>query len=298
MKICGKDITVRGRLVRLAALEAEGYDFLDDPRAALEAARRSGPRVDLLTFTQRLSEPSPAHRYPLEWDNVAALPVSTFDHWWARQVNDKTRNMVRRAAKKGVTVREVPFDDALVRGISAIYNESPTRQGKRFWHYGKDLDTVRRENETFLDRSVFLGAFLGDSLVGFAKLVYDDRRTQAGLMKIQSMIQHRDSAPTNALIAQAVRACADRAIPHLWYASFSYGRKQQDSLSQFKQHNGFRRVDVPRYYVPVTFVGSVAFRLGLHHRLADHIPERVLAPLRKARALWHVSRLQVAKRPL
>lgn len=298
MKICGKDIAVRGRFIRLAGLEAEGYDFLDDPAAALEAARRSGVRVDLLTFTQRLADASPKYRYPLEWDNVAALPVSTFDHWWSRQINDKTRNMVRRSAKKGITVREVPFDDVLVHSISAIYNESPMRQGKRFWHYGKDLDTVRRENETFLDRSVFLAAVLGESVIGFAKLVCDETRSQAGLMKIQSMIQHRDSAPTNALVAQAVRSCAERGIPHLWYASFSYGRKQQDSLSQFKQHNGFRRVEVPRYYVPVTVAGRVALRLGLHHRLVDHIPERVLAPLRKARGLWHLGRLQVAKRPL
>ena len=103
----------------------------------LNALRQSGTRVDLLTFTQQLPDVTPLYAYPLEWDNLAALPVSTFDHWWTRQINGKTRNMVRRA-EKGLIVREVPFDDSLVRGIREIYNECPIRQGRPFWHYGKD----------------------------------------------------------------------------------------------------------------------------------------------------------------
>jgi len=231
----------------------------------------------------------------MEWDNLAVLAVSTFDHWWTRQINDKTRNMVRRAENKGVAVREVLFDDALVQGISAIYNESPIRQGKPFWHYGKDLETVRMENATFLDRSAFLGAFLGDSLIGFAKLVSSEDQGQAALMQILSMIHHRDKAPTNALIAQVVRDCAARGIPYLVYSKFSYGKKQRDPLSDFKHHNGFQRIELPRYYIPLTRTGWVALRLSLHHRLADHIPEPVLIQLRKLRSLWHRRRLQVAR---
>src|SRR5207244_9410255 len=121
----------------------------------------------------------PKYTYPMEWDNVAALPVSSFDHWWTRQINDKTRNMVRRAGKKGVTVREVPFDDALARGIWEIYNESPVRQGKPFPHFGKDIETVGTMSGTFPDQSVFIGAFLGGHLIGFAKLVSDTLQGQA-----------------------------------------------------------------------------------------------------------------------
>ena len=295
MKACGKDIRVHGELIRIARLEAEGYEFLENPEAALDDLRESGIRIDLFTFIQKLPHTSPQHSYPMEWDNLAALPVSTFDHWWTRQINDKTRNMVRRAENKGVAVREVLFDDALVQGISAIYNESPIRQGKPFWHYGKDLETVRMENATFLDRSAFLGAFLGDSLIGFAKLVSSEDQGQAALMQILSMIHHRDKAPTNALIAQVVRYCAARGIPYLVYSKFSYGKKQRDPLSDFKHHNGFQRIELPRYYIPLTRTGWVALRLSLHHRLADHIPEPVLIQLRKLRSLWHRRRLQVAR---
>jgi hypothetical protein len=292
MNVCGKDIKVQGRLIRVAGLDADMYEFLEDPEAALDALRKCGVRIDLFTFMQRLPETSPKYRYPMEWDNLAALPVSTFDHWWTRQVNDKTRNMVRRAEKKGVSIREVPFDDNLVQGISAIYNECPIRQGKPFAHYRKDIETVRKEAGTFLDRSIFIGAFLGERLIGFVKLLSDETRTQAGLLHIVSMIEHRDKAPTNALVAQAVRSCAARQIPNLVYSRFSDGNKQRDSLMDFKEHNGFKRVDLPRYYVPLTVIGRVALRLGLHKRLADHVPEPVLVGLRELRNVWYKRKLQ------
>ena len=167
----------------------------------------------------------------MEWDNFAALPVQTFEHWWSSQIDNKTRNMVRKSQKKGLVVKEVTFDHALVAGIQEIYNETPVRQGKQFWHYGKDVDTVRRENATFLDQSIFIGAFLDKRLVGFVKLVIDKCGGQAGMMQILSMTAYRDVAPTNALIAQVVRSCADRKIPYVRYATFSYGESITTALS-------------------------------------------------------------------
>jgi hypothetical protein len=142
-------------------------------------------------------------------------------------------------------------------------------------------------NATFMDQSIFIGAFLQDTMIGFVKLVSDEERRQAGLMQIVAMIQHRDKAPTNALIAQAVRSCAERKIPHLWYANFSYGKKQRDSLADFKKNNGFQRVDVPRYYLPLTVVGRLALRLDLQRGINDRIPEPVASTYRRIRGLWY-----------
>ena len=287
MVVDRREIRVDGRLVRVARLSAEQFDTLPDPDATIGALRASQERVDLFTFVQRLSQGSPQFSHPMEWDNLAAMNVTTFEDWWNRQIDRKTRNMVRRAEKAGVTVREVPFDDALIGGIVAIYNESPVRQGKAFWHFGKPADLVCRENATFLDRSVFIGAFLGNELIGFAKIVSDESRGQAGLMQIVAMIQHRDKSPANALIAQAVRSCAERGIPHLFYSKFSFGRRQRDSLSDFKERNGFRRVDLPRYYVSLTATGRVALRLGLHRdKLIDYVPDQLQGPLRVLRQMW------------
>jgi hypothetical protein len=293
MNVCGKEIRIRGRLVRIAGLTAEGYEFVDDPAAAIADLRAQRGRIDLFTFAQELPDAAPKYDYRLEWDNVAAIPISTFEHWHARQIKDKARNAIRRADKSGLVVREVPFDDALVRGIRAIYDETPMRQGRRFAHYGKSLDVVRRENATFVDRSVFLGAFVGDDLVGFAKLV--KARHQAGLMQILSMISHRDKAPTNALIARAVRVCQAHAVPYLVYGRFTYGRKGADALTDFKRHNGFERFEVPRYYVPLTPIGRIALRTGLHHGLGAYVPQAVIDRLRKMRARWWARRLSIAK---
>ncbi len=292
MKICGNEINVQGRLIRIARLDADKYQFLDDPEPVLDGLRKSGIRIDLFTFMQKITETSPKYRYPMEWDNLAALPVSTFDHWWTEQIGFKARNKAKQAEKKGVTLREVPFDDALVQGIWEIYNECPVRQGKPFVHYGKDIETVRKEEATFLNSSIFIGAFLGGKLIGFVKLVSDQTRTQAGLMNIVSMIQHRDKAPTNALIAHAVRSCAERGIPYLVYSNFAYGKKQRDSLSDFKERNGFQRIDLPRYYIPLTRIGRAAFHLGLNKKFVDHVPEPVLARLRALRKAWYNRELQ------
>jgi hypothetical protein len=287
MTVCHQDIKIEGRLVRVARLELDKTEFLDDPVAMLEALRESRIRIDLFTFLQQIPEATPKYAYPMEWDNLAVLSVSTFEHWWNHQIRSFPRNRARQAEKKGVTLREVPFDDALVRGIWEIYNENPLRQGKPFTHYGKDIETVRKHAGTFLDRSIFIGAFTGDHLIGFIKLMTNRARTLANLVHIVSMIQHKDKAPTNALIAQAVRSCAERGIVHLVYQNFAYGRKEGDSLSHFKEINGFQRVDLPRYYVPLTGIGRAAFSLGLHHRFADRVPSPVLARLLELRSAWY-----------
>ena len=292
INVCGKQIKVQGRAVRIGRLDADKYQFLDDPEAMLAGLKESGKRIDLFTFMQRLPESTPKYQYPMEMDNLAAIPVSTFDQWWNHQIGFKARNKAKQAEKKGVTVREVRFDDVLVKGIWEIYNECPFRQGKPFGHYGKNLETVHKEEATYLDSSIFLGAFLGEEMIGFVKMVHDETRTQAGLMNIVSMIKQRDKAPTNALVAHAVRACADRKISYLVYSNFAYGKKQKDSLSDFKERNGFQKMDLPRYYVPLTPLGRLALRLGLHKRLTDRLPESVAAKLREYRNAWYNRKLQ------
>lgn len=287
MRICGKEIKVSGRLVRIARLDGDKFEFPDDPEALLTELRRCGRRVDLFTFLQRLPDAAPKYNYPMELDNLAVVPVSTFDHWWNKQIRSYPRNRARQAEKRGVVLREVPFGEPLLQGICGIYNETPVRQGKRFAHYGMNLERARQYAGTFLDRSVFIGAFLGETMIGFGKLVIDESRTQACVIHILSMVEHKDKAPTNALIALAVRACADRGIPYLVYEHFTYGKKQGDSLSHFKEVNGFQRMEVPRYYVPLTGIGRAAFHFGLHRRLVDHIPESLASAIRSFRATFY-----------
>ena len=294
MKIENIEIKTTGRFLRIARLDADKYQFLDDPKPILDALKKSRKRVDLFTFVQKLPDTTPKFTYPMEWDNFAAIHISTFNDWWTKQIGFKARNKAKQAEKKGVVIREVPFSEELVGEIWEIYNECPVRQGRKFPHYGKSLETVYREEATYLDSSIFIGAFWENKLIGFIKLVSNQTHTQAGLMNIVSLIQHRDKAPTNALVAQAVRACADRGIAYLAYSGFSYGKKLRDSLSDFKERNGFQRIEVPRYYVPLTPLGRLALRFGLHHRLLDHLPESAAAKLREFRETYYNRKLQAA----
>ncbi len=209
MKVCGKDIRIQGQLVRIARPDGDKYTFPDDPEIFIESLRKCKARIDIVTFLQRLPETSPKYPYPMEMDNLAVLSVSTFDNWWNNQIRSYPRNRARQAEKRGVVLREVPFGEELIKGICGIYNETPVRQGKRFPHYGMTFEQAREYAGTFLERSIYIGAFVGETMIGFIKLVVDESRTQACLVHILSMVQHKDKAPTNALIAQAVRSCPE-----------------------------------------------------------------------------------------
>lgn len=287
VNLCSTEIKIQGSLCRIAHIDGDGYKFLDDPEPFLVELRGSKTRGDLFTFMQKLPDTYPKYSYPMEWDNMAVLPVSTFDHWWTKQIGFKARNKAKQAEKKGIVVQEVPFDDVLVRGIWEIYNECPVRQERLFPHYGKSIDVVREVSATFPETSIFIGAFDAERLVGFIKLTADDTWTQAGIMHIVSLLEYRDKSPTNALIRQAVQSCADRGISHLVYSKFAYGKKLRSSLSDFKERNGFQRIDIPRYYAPLTRWGSLALAMGLHQRLSERVPETVAAKLRELRSAWY-----------
>jgi hypothetical protein len=291
LEIYGKQGRVEGKLIRVLRLDAEGFDYIDDPVEALRAIRAKKTSADLFTFIQRPTETAPKYGLYRESDNLACLAITSYDQWLSQQVDFRVRNKVRKSAKAGVAVREVEFDEAFVQGISTIYNESPVRQGKPFWHYQKDINEVRRMNATYLERSIFIGAFFDNALIGFVKMVTSEDRTLAGFMQIVSLIAQRDKAPTNALMSQAVKSCADRGIKHLLYANFTYGNKQEDGLAEFKRNNGFEKVEVPRYYVPLSIRGRIALRFGLHHDAKTWIPESVAAPYRRLRSAWYDRKL-------
>ena len=101
MVVCDKEIKIQGTFVRIARIDGDKYKFLDDPESVLAGLRKSDIRADLFTFMQRLPETSPKYRYPMEWDNLAVLPVSTFENWWTDQIGFKARNKAKQAGEKG-----------------------------------------------------------------------------------------------------------------------------------------------------------------------------------------------------
>jgi hypothetical protein len=271
--------------VRVARLEDEHFDNVRDPYAVVTALRA---HADIFTFWQRIPNTEPRFPYHVEFDTVAVLPLTTYEAWWST-LNPKARNMIRKGTKKGVVVRESAFDEAFVRGVTDLFNETPVRQGRRFWHYGKDEATVRVQFSRFLFRETMLGAYVpervfgrdvGDKLLGFIMLA--DAGGYSVLGQILSRMDARELSPTNALLAKAVELTTKRGHAYLQYAYWDEGA----SLTAFKRQNGFQPMRLPRYYVPLTAAGRLAMTLGLHHGVKAMIPPSVKERLKRVRTRW------------
>jgi hypothetical protein len=279
----GLEVTVSGTIRRIASLRAEFYEYVGNPSTFLPHLRDSGLRADVFTFLQETAERTPRFDFQIEPESIAALHIKNFDTWWKNQLNDKTRNMIRKAQKAGVQVSVVPYDDKLIEGIVGIYNENPMRQGKPFAHYGKGFETIKKDHVSYVESSDFIAAYHREELIGFAKLVH--RPGVSSLMQIISKISHRDKAPTNALISKAVEICAERGVPYLHYGLWS-----KRGLGDFKKHHGFERFDVARYVVPLTLWGRLLLATRLHRKLSEYFPERWESSLVNLRGRWNAFR--------
>jgi hypothetical protein len=279
-EILGQVYSVAAGPLTIVGLEDEWYEDVQDPAAVMRALRGNlAVTPDIFTFWQRVPDVTPRYPYYQEWEDLAVLPVRSYEHWWNQQIKSRVRNQIRKAEKDGLVVKETPFDDDFVRGMTRIFNEAPVRQGRRFWHYGKDFETVKRQFSRYVHREHMIGAYYHDEMIGFIMLGNAGRFGLLG--QIISSLHHRDKAPNNALIAKAVEVCATNGLEHLVYLFWS-----DDSLSEFKRRCGFERVRIPRFYVPLTRKGSLGLRLGAHRGWKAMLPTRVKSHLKHLRQAW------------
>lgn len=272
LEVQGKQLSCTNGIVRVCRLCAPWYETVSDFRSLVDALGSVRPRPHLFTFFQRVPRVVPEYAYPLSWKSVAVISLSDYETWWKEQIGKKTRHAVRKAQKSGVDVCTVSFGDQLVAGIHAIYSETPIRQGRRFAHFGDTLEEVRRANASYLDRSEFIGAYVGSKLVGFAKIVFEQEF--ADILQFLASVDFRDARVANALMAKVVERCCDRGFQYV-----AYGEWDSGSLTDFKRHNGFTQMKLPEYHVPLTLVGRVILRLGLHRPVRKLLPRRVAAAL-------------------
>ncbi len=283
--IADKEIIVSGKSIRIAQLKEEWDADVDDPEAIIRELKHHKVKADLFTFMQRLPYSKPQFNYSIEWDNVAAIPVTTYDFWFSQQLHQNPRNKIRISRKKGTSIKICEFNDELINGIHSIYNETPIRQGRPYWNYGMDFDLTKKENSQFIDRATFIGAYYKDELIGYIRIVYADRFART--MGILAKIAHRDKAPMNLMIAKAVEVCADKKVPYLVYAKFDYGKIGSDTMIDFKYYNGFESIALPRYYIPLNTKGKIILSLNLHHGIIGIIPKRIVRILRNMKHQWH-----------
>ncbi len=273
-------LVINGGLFKKGKLRDEWFVDLEEPESFIENMKTKKNKPDIFTFWQRLPNIEPRYNYFMEKEGIAVLELSTYDHWWQKQLNPKTRNVIRKSLKSGVEVKKDAFCDDFVRGIVNIFNETPVRQGRPFWHYQKPFEIVKNEMSDRLDISEFIGAYWNGELIGFIKLLYLKEYTM--MVEIISRISHRDKSPNNALISKAVEVCCDNRVRNLVYSRWLEG-----TLGDFKRHNGFVKVELPRYYVPITIKGNYCIFLKLHHGIKGVLPEKALLYMKNIRNLWY-----------
>jgi hypothetical protein len=286
LNVDGKNIIVRGRWLRTAFIHNEEWleTEVGDPALCVRTLKNQEPdglSADIFTFAQKISATSPKYAYPVEWDSVAAVPITTFTNWW-EGLPQETRKNVRRSRKRGVVVQVRKLDASLLQDLVDLNNDSPLRQGKVFTHYGKTRDQVTKDQVDFLDRSDYICAYTDQELIGIVKLVY--RGDVASILTFLPKARHNDKRPANALIAKVVELCEEKGMSYLTYGMFNYGNKRDTPLREFKIRNGFNEVLVPRFYVPLSLKGTVSVRLKLHRGLLGLMPHSVITILVNTRA--------------
>lgn len=281
---------ISGKLIRTAALKNEWQEDIENPVEVIRALRGAPVRIDFLKFWQRVPESDAKFPYYREWRDIATIPITTFDHWWRQQISPKVRNKVRKAQKLGVVVREAALDDELVHGITNVFNDRPVRRGKRFWHYGRSFESVREGMRANLSDSVFVAAYYKQELIGFIKFIITDRYAMTSL--ILDKQSHRDKAPMNAMVAKVVEICAEKKIPYFTYTVWRRG-----DHGHFQKSNGFVKIPVPEYFIPLTVRGRLALAGGLHKGLKAALPERAMVWLLELRRRWYEFRFRSAVKP-
>lgn len=283
--VADKPYVIRRGAARVLSLRRELIDEVLDPQAEVKEIARSKVPADLLTFVDRPLCPSSPLPYFQDWDNRAILEITSYEHWLMKQIPQQTRNKVRKAEKKGVTVHVEPFSERLIHDLVVMFNESPYRQGRPNRYYGWDAERVGRVWKTDLDKSVWVVAYYEEEMIGFIKLILGNgiARTSGTIAKHA----HKDRAPMNAILAKSIEVCAERGISHLVYGQFTYGQKGEDSLTIFKVNNGFKRFDIPRWYIPLSVWGRTALYLGLHKELIELIPRPMIKMIRTIKNKWY-----------
>lgn len=283
--ILGRTIIMTGKCLKVASIRDQEWlegEPAKNPNAFIAALTKSPLRPDIFTFSEVLGATTYRRSFHPEPNNAAVIPITTYADWWEHRLPQTSRKNVRRSERRGVTVGLTPFTDEFIHGITHLYNETPVRQGRRFWHYGKDFETVKQDNSSYLERSDFVAAYHNSKLIAFMKIVYV--RKIARIMQILSSNEHFDKRPANALIAKAVELCCQKRCSHLVYGKYIYDNKDCSSVTEFKRRNGFEQVVFPTYYIPLSHKGRLAIALKLHLGFKRVIPRQVVNPLLKMRS--------------
>jgi hypothetical protein len=293
IRIRDRTVIAVGKWLKVASVHDEFFvkgEIVPEPQRFIAEVQRWSAKPDLFTFAQKVNDLTPRFGFYFEWEDFAVIPISTYEDWLKNQIRKGARVNLHRAEREKVVVRAVPYDDHFVQGIKELYDGTPIRQGKPFWHHGKSFEDIKKIHGTYRERAEYIGAYFEDELIGFLKMVYVDNIAKT--MNVIGKEKYFHKRITNALIAKAVQICAAKGISYLNYGEYRFPGRKESSLSDFKRRNGFEAFKLPRYYVPLTNKGKLALKLGLHRETNTFVPWPLMKILLELRSRYYVSQRQ------
>jgi hypothetical protein len=291
IRICDRTVIAVGKWLKIASVHDEFFvegEIVTEPNEFIEELKCWNVKPDLFTFAQKVSDLTPRFGFYLEWEDFAVIPITTYENWLKKEIRRGARVNLHRAIREGVVARTVPYDDDFVQGIKDLYDETPIRQGRPFWHHGKSFEDIKKIHGTYRDRAEYIGAYFEGELIGFLKMVYVGNIAKT--MNVIGKEKYFHKRVTNALIAKAIEICAEKGIAYFNYGQYSFPGKKESSLTDFKRRNGFLEFKFPRYYVPLTARGKLALNLGLHRESKVLLPWTVTKLLLRLRSLYYQRR--------
>jgi hypothetical protein len=101
IQIEGRSIIVRSGLVKTAVVRDEWYRDVEDSQALVKAVRQQ-TKADILTYLQRPSAARVEHDWYQEKFPVAMLPISSYKHWYEKQIDKSARRAIREPRRPGL----------------------------------------------------------------------------------------------------------------------------------------------------------------------------------------------------
>ena len=87
VEINGQTYALAGGPVTIVGLEDDWYEDVRDPDAVIRIlSKNPGFKPDIFTFWQRIPDVEPKHPFYMEWEEIAVLPVKSYEHWWNHQI--------------------------------------------------------------------------------------------------------------------------------------------------------------------------------------------------------------------
>ena len=72
------NIVITGKWMRIARVHDEDWlkgQVVDDPDFFIKKLKEGKKKADIFTFAQKIPHTKPRYQFPMDWDNIAAIPI-------------------------------------------------------------------------------------------------------------------------------------------------------------------------------------------------------------------------------